>query len=265
MPLLANLAVYLLAVADTPPIELLPAGQWQVEYAKSSCIISRAFGAKPNTTLFGLKPAPNSDVVTMLVIQASPKGRGVGGTADVRLSSGLVPAPAYFSSVTINGVRVTTINLPRTALDGLAKGDSIAIKAAKVVDVLLAPTSFDKALKALNDCESDLLTSWGFDKGAQAEIASPPKGSLQGLLRNDDYPDKAIDANASGSVGFRLKIEADGSIGECDVLETSGNRDLDGTTCAVMKKRAHYQPAMGQDGKPRWTYTFGRVTWMLEY
>jgi len=89
--LLAGAARAATAVSEPPPIELLPSGKWQVEYAKSSCIISRAFGEGAQKMLFGLKPAPYSDVVSVLVIQPSPKGRGVRGTADVKLSSGFVP------------------------------------------------------------------------------------------------------------------------------------------------------------------------------
>ena len=42
--LLAGAARAATAVSEPPPIGLLPSGKWQVEYAKSSCIISRAFG-----------------------------------------------------------------------------------------------------------------------------------------------------------------------------------------------------------------------------
>ena len=118
-------------------------------------------------------------------------------------------------------------------------------------------------MKVLEDCESDLLTSWGFDKAAQAAVAERPKGNLQGLLRPDDYPQAAIDSNASGRVDVRLRIEADGRISDCSILESSGNTALDKQTCALIVKRARYAPALGHDGKPIWTFTFATVTWML--
>ena len=261
-----SLFAFLLAAAPTaepPPAELLPAGKWQVEYAKSSCVVSRAFGEKPNLTLFGLKPAPYGEAVALLIVQPSPKGRGVWGDAEVRLSSGFVPEFADYQSVTANGMRVTTIGVPRTTLDALAKGDSIAIKADKWVNVVLKPTAFDKALKALEDCESDLLTTWGFDKAAQAAVATRPKGELRGIVQPDDYPDRPLEAGIGGSVGFRLRVEADGKISECWIVESSGNADLDRQTCAVVRKRARYTPAIAHDGKSMWSFTFGRVTWMV--
>jgi TonB family protein len=256
-------AVQAAAPSSEPPTELLPSGKWQVEYAKSSCIISRAFGEGAQKMLFGLKPAPYSDVVSIFVIQPSQKGRGVRGTADVKLSSGFVPQTADFTSVTASGMRVTTISLSRATLDALAKGDSIAIKAGNLVKVSLKPSAFDKALKSFDECEADLLESWGFSRAAQAAIAERPKGTLIGLFSPDDYPSSAIESGISGTVGFRLRIEAQGDISECAVIESSGSSILDRATCAIAKKRAHFLPAIGKDGKPTWSFTFSRVTWML--
>lgn len=256
----------LLAIAaptEAVSAELLPAGKWQAEYAKSSCIISRAFGEKPNLTMFGLKPAPNSDFVTLLIIQPSSKGRSVSGEAEVRLSSGFVPEYADYWSVTANGVRVTTIGVPRATLDALAKGDSIAVKAGALVDVALRPTAFDKALLALKECEADLLASWGYSRAAQAAVAKQAEGTLRGLIRSDDYPGSLIDRDIQGTVGFRIRIEPDGSISDCAIIESSGAPDLDKHTCNLAKKRARYLPATGHDGKPLWSFTFGRVTWRI--
>jgi TonB family protein len=249
--------------ADHTPTVLEPSGKWQVEYAKSSCIVSRAFGEGDQKTLFGLKPAPYGEAVALLIVQPSPKGRGVWGKAEVQLSSGFVPEFADYQSVTANGMRVTTIGLPRATFGPLVNGDSIAIQADKWVNVVLKPSAFDKALKALEDCESDLLTSWGFDKAAQTAVATRPKGELRGLIQPDDYPDRPLEAGIGGSVGFRLRIEADGKISECFLVESSGNADLDKQTCAVVRKRARFSPAVGHDGKPLWSFTFGRVTWMV--
>ena len=252
------------ALAETPPAPLQPSGKWQVEYAKSSCIISRAFGEKPTVTLFGLKPAPNSDFVTLLLIQSSPRGRGQAGQAEVRLTGGFVPEYADYSSVTANGVRVTTITVPRVTLEGLAKGEGIAIRADKWINVALRPTAFDKALAALKECEADLLESWGYSRTAQAALAQPPKGSLRGLIRNDDYPGNLIERGIQGTVGIRLRIEPDGSVSECAIIESSGSSDLDNHTCMIAKRRARYGPALDQNGKPIWTFTFSRVGWRLD-
>lgn len=248
---------------EPPPTELLPSGKWQVEYAKSSCIISRAFGDGEQRMLFGMKPAPYSDNARLLLIEPSSRGRGDRGEAKVVLSGGYVPDYSDYASVTSSGARVTTIDVPRATLDSLAKGDSITIKAGRWVNATLRPTGFGKVMQALDECESDLLTSWGFDKAAQAAVATRPKGRLAGVFKADDYPDNDLMAGNSGTTGVRLRIELDGRVSECVVVESSGSRGLDEQTCAVAKRRARYSPAVGHDGKPLWSFSFERITWMI--
>lgn len=250
--------------APVQPATLLPSGKWQVEYSKSSCVISREFGKTPNITIFGLTPPLNSEFVTLIIAQPSQKGRAFRGEANVRLSGGFVADPAGYVTFTAKGKRVTRIGISREVLDLLAKGESISIRADRWVDVALQPSAFPKALASLKECEADLLAGWGFDRAAQAAVARRPKGTLQGLLRHDDYPSQLVALEVEGTVGFRLRVEADGSISECVAMQSSGSTELDKHTCNLMKKRAKYEPALGHDGKPLWTFVFGWSSWFLE-
>jgi TonB family protein len=256
-------ALLLGAASAAAPAELSPSGKWQVEYAKSSCIVSRAFGEGDQRTLFGLKPAPYSETVPLLIIKQSAPGRSARGEAQVSLSGGFVPEFASYATVTSSGTRVTMINVPRATLDSLANGDSITIKADRWANVTLNPTGFDKVMKAVDACESDLLVSWGFDKAAQAAVATRPKGRLANAFKGDDYPENELMAGIGGTTGVRLRIEPDGKVSECAVIESSGSAGLDKQTCAVSKRRGRYTPAIGHDGKPLWSFTFERITWMV--
>ena len=69
--------------AEAAPATLVPLGKWQVEYAKSSCIISRAFGEGEQRILFTLRPAPSSETVRFWIIKPGPGGRGARGNAEV--------------------------------------------------------------------------------------------------------------------------------------------------------------------------------------
>jgi len=200
----------------------------------------------------------------MLIVASAPKGQPAGGVAQIKLSGGLVPQHTTYASVTANGMRVTTISLPREALESLAKGEGIAIKADNMVNLNLKPTAFDKALKALEDCESDLLTSWGFDKMAQAAVAKRPMGQIFGLIQPDDYPTEALESGIGGTVGVRMRIEQDGKIGECVVLESSGSAILDKTTCSILEKRGRFSPAQDKDGKAIPAPYFAWVSWQTE-
>jgi TonB family protein len=251
------------AVPEAEPGALVPLGKWQVEYAKSSCIISRAFGEGEQRILFTLRPAPSSETVRFWIIKPGPGGRGARGNADVSLSGGFIPKFAEYASVTSNGMRVTSIDLPRETLESLAKGDLIAIKASRWVNVSLRLPGFDKVMTEIKKCEADLLTSWGLDAAAQTAIATPPKGRLAPVFVSDDYPEEALDNAISGTVGVRLKVEPDGTVSDCTVLESSGAPVLDRQTCLVAKRRGHYTPAMSREGRPLWSFTFERITWQI--
>ena len=62
-----------------------------------------------------------------------------------------------------------------------------------------------------------------------------------------------------GAVRFRLTVEADGSVSDCQLNEGSGWPLLDANTCTVLRKKARVLPAIGADGKPvrmPWSSTF---------
>ncbi len=75
-----------------------------------------------------------------------------------------------------------------------------------------------------------------------------PRGSPQAWITNDDYPAAALRAAASGSVTFRLDIDATGMPVRCVVTGSSGHSLLDNTTCSLMMRRARFNPARRNDG-----------------
>jgi protein TonB len=96
---------------------------------------------------------------------------------------------------------------------------------------------------------------------------SEPKslsGSLQGLIRNDDYPQQAIDNDEQGTTVVTLTIGANGRVSNCSVSSSSGSRSLDSATCSILTRRARYEPAQDSNGNPVSATVTGRVTWRLE-
>lgn len=233
-------------------------GDWAVERGISSCTVSQPFDVVPSHV--GFKTVPNTDRVELLIAEPSSNRRSKTGAAAVTLSGSLAAESADYFSVSANGVRVTTISLPRVTLDALAKGQSITIKTDKS-NTAIHLTEFDVALAKIAQCESDLLASWGFGKSEQESVSIPLKGSLRGLIKTSDYPPDLLRKGIGGIVGFRMRIDADGSVGECAVLESSGNKLLDQHTCSIIKQRARFTPAIRHDGTPMRSFTYGKISW----
>ncbi|PAX06578.1 energy transducer TonB [Sphingomonas lenta] len=109
-----------------------------------------------------------------------------------------------------------------------------------------------------------------------APVAAPPApppprvSKAAGLRGNpgqffgaDNYPPAAIRAGAEGRVVARLSVGADGRVSDCTVTTSSGNSDLDNTTCRIARSRVRFTPAQDQEGNPiASTYTLP-VRWEL--
>ncbi len=85
----------------------------------------------------------------------------------------------------------------------------------------------------------------------------------RGKLLNEDYPRRAIRAGAEGTVSVRFTVGTDGRVGGCRVTRSSGNADLDSTTCRLIEKRFRYKPATDADGKPVPELVTKTYDWLL--
>lgn len=83
------------------------------------------------------------------------------------------------------------------------------------------------------------------------------------LIRPQDYPTTAAAGEIQGAVGFTVQVDPNGRVSHCAVTTSSGNEELDVTTCNLVTLRAMFDPA--RDGKGRAiasTYS-SRVVWSL--
>lgn len=93
-------------------------------------------------------------------------------------------------------------------------------------------------------------------------FASPARW-ISGRIRDSDYPRAAVRARASGTVFLRFVVAPSGRVSDCRVTRSSGNRDLDETTCSLIIRRFRYRPAIGPDGRPVAEAIRGEHVWDL--
>lgn len=70
-----------------------------------------------------------------------------------------------------------------------------------------------------------------------------------GRMINKDYPRAAGDVGAEGTVVVRLDVDEGGRASGCRVTSSSGNADLDATTCRLAEQRFRYEPARNAVGE----------------
>ena len=78
-----------------------------------------------------------------------------------------------------------------------------------------------------------------------------------------NYPPGAKKRGEQGKVTFRITIEPDGSLGQCDVIESSGFAGLDNETCEIMIFNARLKPVLDEDGRAIRSTQTGFIVWRL--
>ncbi len=67
----------------------------------------------------------------------------------------------------------------------------------------------------------------------------------------------------TGKARFRLEIAADGRVTNCTITGSSGHSQLDAATCALVGRRAKFQPARGSEGEPVAGIYTSAIDWQL--
>jgi protein TonB len=85
---------------------------------------------------------------------------------------------------------------------------------------------------------------------------------VRGSIEESDYPRRAYEAGAGGTVLLRFTVQTDGSVRGCRVTRSSGFPELDDTTCRLIERRFRYQPARDNFGRPVTAEIVGEHEWI---
>lgn len=89
-----------------------------------------------------------------------------------------------------------------------------------------------------------------------------PRHALHTLITGEDYPASALRQHEEGSVGFMLDVGPDGRVHGCTIT-ASASAALDSATCALMRRRARFSPAIDSNGMPAPGRVAGEYRWVL--
>ena len=87
---------------------------------------------------------------------------------------------------------------------------------------------------------------------------------VKGRIKDSDYPRAAAKAEIGGAVIVNFDVGTNGRVSNCRVVSSSGNADLDGTTCRLIEKRFRYKPATDAQGRAVASVAAWRQEWWLE-
>lgn len=102
-------------------------------------------------------------------------------------------------------------------------------------------------------------------RAANLSRGAAPKGNQGDWFLQDSYPPAARRAGAEGLVGITVDVAPSGRVTACRVTASSGNDDLDATTCRLATRNGRFTPALDASGAPVGaTVKLRNVRWRLE-
>ncbi|MEE4453793.1 TonB family protein [Novosphingobium resinovorum] len=151
-------------------------------------------------------------------------------------------------------VRDTPITAPKPKIDFEPRAPITGV----TVDPLPAAGSSDLAL------DFGLPTTKPADPPARfAPKSAKPRGNVAGWVTTDDYPTADVRAGHTGTVRFRLAIDAGGRVTGCTVTQSSGFPGLDEATCRNVTRRARFDAASDAMGEKATGSYDGTIRWVI--
>lgn len=94
-------------------------------------------------------------------------------------------------------------------------------------------------------------------------VPARPRNDPARWLSDADYKSSWARRELEGTARFRLQIAATGKVTGCTVTGSTGHSELDRATCALIEKRAKFEPARGKQGEPIASSFSSAVVWRL--
>jgi len=267
------------AAASAEPRQ--PTGKWVVNFADAQCIATRNYGSEKDPIFLVLKAPAIGDLLQIGIVRNGWKTTATQADGEITFNDSY----SFRSSLLeygSKGKRALTANVPAQELKPLgtatsvrirARGSGIVTTASRMptgggagADETFAVTQMASLLKVLENCTADLRKVWHVwnGEGSSPELKEGAEANLANLFSAEDYPDIAMFKEQMGTVAMILLVDERGKVADCTTVETSGVAALDAQSCAIVKERATFKPAVGLDGKPAKSAFRQRITWRLQ-
>ncbi|HVQ09320.1 MAG TPA: energy transducer TonB [Allosphingosinicella sp.] len=239
-----------------------PPPAWQVDWGHHYCSMIRLPGPGRSYAT-AILTVPGGENAQILLIQQ-------GSTSLPRRVSTILLAPGGRSFQTTSQLedrgnrRVLAISgLSRDFRDALAEAGELQLKDGDVLRARIPLAGARAAAAAHRECMTEVARQWGIDEAAMAALQRPAATTNFHGLTSDDYPRSALRTATQGRVIVRLAVSAAGRATECTIVATSGNSDIDATTCRVILARGRFQAGLDAAGRPVDVRMISTVTWRL--
>lgn len=289
-----------LVMAASRPVRLNPSSPWDIDYAENSCRLLRKFGDGKTQVMLQLESDAPGDT-DMLAIGRPLESSGekvsarflpVGGkTFEGKVARTTTDdAPAIlWSRVYLEPdelieqeqresaardareqSRPPPINLEEQARRRSQRqqfaqaATELEIQTRRDHPVILETGSMGDPIKMFDQCARESLKDWGVDPDLEDKIVRPAWAPAPyRWFSADDYPADMARRGEESVVQVRLLVDASGKVTKCTSLSDFKEAKFNQITCAVIMKRAHFEPAELADGTKVPSYYTQRVVFSM--
>jgi TonB family protein len=97
----------------------------------------------------------------------------------------------------------------------------------------------------------------------RGDLLRPAQANLPSYFSDDDYPVTARFNEEEGTVGVVVYVNAGGGVDGCYVAESGDSSSLDEESCRIIRRRAHFTPALLSPGRPVADFVTARIRWEI--
>jgi TonB family protein len=160
---------------------------------------------------------------------------------------------------------VTWIHISAESFERLKSAEEVAIEIGGEPPLRFLLQEMPAVVNALVECNDDLRQHWNVPEASAVKIGGPATPlNASRWFNPGDYPRKAVEESASGTVPFILLVSETGAVEDCGIEGSSGNASLDATGCLRLIERARFKPAVDIKGNPVRSVFRSVITWRLE-
>lgn len=251
--------IWILGLLATQALPLDPVGPWEVSTNWVGCQIVRVYGTDKPVQI-GIKATLTGKARSLLV--TGPKNFLPDGKGNIEVTlDGKESVQISYGSFDVRDNRLRQLELFPSEAEMLRLASSTSITFGE----RFPPThagGIEAALRALDTCTTNLLTSWGVDPALYiGDKMASFTGNPGKWFSYQNYPREALAKGISGRVTLLLKTRPDGSVDDCKAV-VSDDSSLNAGSCA-MAKNIQLKPPLDAAGKAMASYAVLPISWTM--
>lgn len=277
--------------SEARDLQLTPSSKWLMSYDRDSCTLARAFGEGDDKVIaqfIRYEPSVRFDFnligKPLRAWTNEPHARIRFGT-----TGEFVDTEAMIGSTSVGSEKMTVVfasgrldnrDINKLGVFKMSAEEEMALsRIDPAVETAVASASIHiggqtislelgamgAAMRAMRKCTTDLVKQWGFEPEQQAQRHSipKPKSDPRNWLVSSDYPADSLFSGQQAIIRYRLSVNAEGTTTGCTVQSAIAEGRFAEVTCALLQRRARFDPARMSDGTAVASYYVSGVRWVI--